>query len=319
MGRRRANARTRERILDGALRAIARHGLTKLGMSDVSDSAGVSRGTLYRYFPSREELLHEPGGVRERERFQQRVGEALRGAPPGATRLRGGAAARRPLRREHPAIRRLIETEPAFVLRLSARAVSGAACRHRRVPRAAAGRTEPVRDGRGDGRAAGRLADADDDLRGALSRPRSRRHGARPDRGLPPAQPARRAGARGGGAASAAPHRRKERRLTTSMATTNKLFGGTMMSPIVDPYPVYKRLRDEQPAIPVNTMMGVNHMITRYDDVLTIPQGRQALYSSRGQRARHRHRHGAHDPRDGGQGARPPSQHHHARSSARAR
>ena len=58
--------------------------------------------------------------------------------------------------------------------------------------------------------------------------------------------------------------------MTTGMTTTNKLFGGTMMSPIVDPYPVYKRLRDEQPAIPVNTMMGVNYMITRYDDVLAI-------------------------------------------------
>jgi cytochrome P450 len=53
----------------------------------------------------------------------------------------------------------------------------------------------------------------------------------------------------------------------TPMATTNKLFGGTMMSPIVDPYPVYKRLRDENPALPVNTMMGIIHMITRYDDV----------------------------------------------------
>ena len=48
------NLRTRERILDGAMAAIARHGLSKLGMSDVSHSAGVSRGTLYRYFPSRE-------------------------------------------------------------------------------------------------------------------------------------------------------------------------------------------------------------------------------------------------------------------------
>jgi cytochrome P450 len=51
------------------------------------------------------------------------------------------------------------------------------------------------------------------------------------------------------------------------MATTNKLFGGTMMSPIVDPYSVYKRLRDDHPAIPVNTLMGVNYMITRYADV----------------------------------------------------
>jgi cytochrome P450 len=56
----------------------------------------------------------------------------------------------------------------------------------------------------------------------------------------------------------------------TPMATTNKLFGGTMMSPIVDPYSVYKRLRDEHPALPVNTMMGVIHMITRYDDVLAV-------------------------------------------------
>jgi cytochrome P450 len=54
------------------------------------------------------------------------------------------------------------------------------------------------------------------------------------------------------------------------MATTNKLFGGSMMSPIVDPYPVYKRLRDEEPALPVNTLMGVVYMITRYDDVLAV-------------------------------------------------
>ena len=53
----------------------------------------------------------------------------------------------------------------------------------------------------------------------------------------------------------------------TPMATTNKLFGGTMMSPIVDPYSVYKRLRDDHPALPVNTMMGIIHMITRYADV----------------------------------------------------
>jgi len=53
----------------------------------------------------------------------------------------------------------------------------------------------------------------------------------------------------------------------TPMATTNKLFGGTMMSPIVDPYSVYKRLRDDHPALPVHTMMGIIHMITRYDDV----------------------------------------------------
>lgn len=64
------------------------------------------------------------------------------------------------------------------------------------------------------------------------------------------------------------------------MATTNKLFGGTMMSPIVDPYSVYRRLRDEQPALPVNTMMGVVYMITRYDDVLAVLKDGKR-YSSR--------------------------------------
>jgi AcrR family transcriptional regulator len=108
------NLRTRERILDGAMAAIARHGLSKLGMNDVSASAGVSRGTLYRYFPSREELLQSLAAF-ETARFQKRVTAALRDAGDAqpletalqlVTRYVG----------EHPAIRRVIETEPAFVL-----------------------------------------------------------------------------------------------------------------------------------------------------------------------------------------------------------
>src|SRR5215470_7212581 len=78
--------RTRERILDGAMRAIARHGLAKLGMSDVSASAGVSRGTLYRYFPSRDELL-ESLAEYEGRRFRERVGDAVKAVPRGEARL----------------------------------------------------------------------------------------------------------------------------------------------------------------------------------------------------------------------------------------
>jgi len=64
------------------------------------------------------------------------------------------------------------------------------------------------------------------------------------------------------------------------METTNSLFGGTMMSPIVDPFPVYRRLRDAHPALPVNTMMGVNYMITRYADVEAVLKDGK-LYSSK--------------------------------------
>ena len=110
------NARTRQRILDGAMLAIARHGLSKLGMNDVSDSAGVSRGTLYRYFPSREELLQNLAAF-ESARFQQRVGDALRDAPAGSRRLEVALQHVTGYVREHPAIQRILETEPAFVLR----------------------------------------------------------------------------------------------------------------------------------------------------------------------------------------------------------
>jgi AcrR family transcriptional regulator len=106
---------TRERLLDGAVRAVARHGLAKLGMSDVSDSAGVSRATLYRYFPTREALL-DALAQREAERFFEHVLAALEAAPPGETRLRIALETATRRVREHPALHRLLESDPAYVL-----------------------------------------------------------------------------------------------------------------------------------------------------------------------------------------------------------
>lgn len=47
---------TTDTILDGAMRALARHG-SGLSMTDICRESGVSRGTLYRYFANREEVL----------------------------------------------------------------------------------------------------------------------------------------------------------------------------------------------------------------------------------------------------------------------
>jgi AcrR family transcriptional regulator len=107
---------TRDRILDGATDAIARHGLAKLDMRDVSVASGVSRGTLYRYFPSRHALLVELA-AREGLRFKQEMLDAIETAPPGAARLH--VALQHAVRRvrEHPVLQRLVETDPAFVLR----------------------------------------------------------------------------------------------------------------------------------------------------------------------------------------------------------
>ncbi|GIW42994.1 MAG: cytochrome P450 [Candidatus Binatia bacterium] len=54
------------------------------------------------------------------------------------------------------------------------------------------------------------------------------------------------------------------------MPTTVELFGGTMMSPVPNPYPVYKRLRDEWPVALVDGIFGQHYLVTRYDDAMTV-------------------------------------------------
>ena len=50
------NARTTAAILDAAAHALSEHGRSA-NMADVADAAGISRATLYRYYPDREALL----------------------------------------------------------------------------------------------------------------------------------------------------------------------------------------------------------------------------------------------------------------------
>lgn len=47
----------RRRILDAAGRCIVHRGNTQFRMGEVADEAGVSRSTVYRYFPGRDEVL----------------------------------------------------------------------------------------------------------------------------------------------------------------------------------------------------------------------------------------------------------------------
>jgi len=105
----------RTRILDGTASAIGRHGLRKLGMSDIAIAAGVSRGTLYRYFASRDELL-EALFDHERHRFQSAANDLLSDVPAGIPRLEAHVHFVLDYLRGHPALPRLIETEPRYGL-----------------------------------------------------------------------------------------------------------------------------------------------------------------------------------------------------------
>ncbi|GIW40354.1 MAG: cytochrome P450 [Candidatus Binatia bacterium] len=64
------------------------------------------------------------------------------------------------------------------------------------------------------------------------------------------------------------------------MATMIEMFGGSVMSPVPDPYPVYRKLRHESPVILLQTIMGEQYMVTRYDDVFACLKN-NAVFSSR--------------------------------------
>jgi AcrR family transcriptional regulator len=106
---------TRDRILEAALLAIGRVGLRRLTMSDVSERAGLSRGTVYRYFPTKEDLLAVVAEY-EQERFSEGLRKALAGVPPDELRLEKVAEYIITYLRQHPALPSMIDSEPAFVL-----------------------------------------------------------------------------------------------------------------------------------------------------------------------------------------------------------
>ena len=106
----------RDRILDGAEQAISRLGLEKVNMQEVGRSAEVSRGTVYRYFPNRESLLAELA-KREGMRLQAHLMETLQQAQSAHDQFEVVVRHANWHVREHPVLRQLSETDPAFVLR----------------------------------------------------------------------------------------------------------------------------------------------------------------------------------------------------------
>jgi AcrR family transcriptional regulator len=106
---------TVERILDGTLSALARRGHRKLSMSDICEHAGISRGTLYRYFNSKEDVLGALGKHVE-EGVQDRLSAAIAEQPAPEHRLGVVLQVVIESQRLQPETARLLEVEPGFVL-----------------------------------------------------------------------------------------------------------------------------------------------------------------------------------------------------------
>lgn len=103
-----------QKILDGALRAVATVGARRLSMSDISDASGVSRGTLYRYFASKDDVLAAVSEYICRS-FEDGIAEAASSAEDPIERFRAVMRfyARFTIER---APERIFEVEPIFHL-----------------------------------------------------------------------------------------------------------------------------------------------------------------------------------------------------------
>jgi AcrR family transcriptional regulator len=105
---------TEERILAMTIRLVSRRGVRHLGMQEVSEAAGVSRATLYRYFPSKDHLFAAAANFDGR-RFEDGLASALAATETPTDRMKALVAFAFDYIRTHPA-RSLFDTEPQFVL-----------------------------------------------------------------------------------------------------------------------------------------------------------------------------------------------------------
>lgn len=103
-------------IVRAAYDCVARWGFAKTTVEDAARGAGVSRATVYRYFPGGREELLEGVVARENARFFARLYEEVRDAGSlEEVLVLGIAFAHRDLT-EHEVLHRVLETEPGVLL-----------------------------------------------------------------------------------------------------------------------------------------------------------------------------------------------------------
>jgi AcrR family transcriptional regulator len=93
---------------------IGRRGVRRLGMRELAEAAGVSRGTLYRYFPSKEHVLAAAAAF-DGQRFTNGLDAALAVERGPARRISAFMSYSFEFIRTHPC-RPLFESEPGFVM-----------------------------------------------------------------------------------------------------------------------------------------------------------------------------------------------------------
>jgi AcrR family transcriptional regulator len=108
---------TATRILDATLSTMADHGVGRLSLEDVARRAGLSRQTVYRYFPSKGDLL-DATVLREEQVFIANMISAAGRHKELEPALRAAIEAAMRTGQAHVLLNRLLVTEPNSLVAL---------------------------------------------------------------------------------------------------------------------------------------------------------------------------------------------------------
>ena len=103
--------RTRQRILGAAYACVARSGLARTSLDSAAKEAGLSRATVYRYFPGGRDQLVDEVITWEVGRFFARLAAAIDDAPDFTTRLERGLVAAHEALEHHEVLQQVLQTE----------------------------------------------------------------------------------------------------------------------------------------------------------------------------------------------------------------
>jgi AcrR family transcriptional regulator len=106
----------REEILEASYACIARAGMARTTVEDVARQAGVSRATVYRYFPGGKDQVLRDTVTWEASRFLARLADATAGAPDFATLLEEALMFAHRAVGEHQVLQTMLESEPGPLL-----------------------------------------------------------------------------------------------------------------------------------------------------------------------------------------------------------
>ncbi|MFD9961259.1 TetR/AcrR family transcriptional regulator [Amycolatopsis sp. NPDC058986] len=106
---------TTERIMGAALQQAEDFGLRRFTIDDVARRVRVSRVTIYRYFPKKDQLLNALL-MRELRRFLTKVDAVIAAEPTPEAKLIEGLIFCLDFLRGHRLLNRLLRTEPELIL-----------------------------------------------------------------------------------------------------------------------------------------------------------------------------------------------------------